>query len=496
LRKRLPPTGTYNTRFTGTGATTASGIVGLGVVGALVVGATGFASEKDCRFINCLPLSYLDKIAGQKWVKIVKRPGFAAVNTPDTGELGKAIHVWVGQASGTKVISAFGSTSELFDGTTSLGSITGECIHIDETSISGTATLTFSSSNGKQYYYQNAGSITEITDGDAPMNASRTIAGYAAHMDGYMFLLDTTGRLYNSDVNSVVNWTALSFITANSQPDVGVCVVRHRNTLITFFKQHYEVFRNAGIATGSPLEKMEHLAQSIGCVNHSAITTVGDVVFWMGVNKDSVISLYSYDAGRVDAVSDPQMDALWGVAGPSNISLTTIGYHGRSFVVVNVSNRSYAYCVEEKHWHELGGSRLWYKAAGVTTGTTTSCYAVSDKVASGKVYAMSPSAIVWQDDGAAVSSFWVTPRWDNGHSGRKRMGALYVVADQSLSSAELGIRFYDDDYQNASTRRTVDLADLRPRLHRCGSFFRRAFAFDHNANSEFRIEAIEVDVEE
>jgi hypothetical protein len=462
----------------------------------MVVGDAGSASEKDCRFVNCLPLTVTDTIANKKWVYLVKRPGFAEVTTPAAGEYGTAIHVWIGQGSGTKVISSFGTTdSEIFDGEDSIGSITGECIAITETSVSGTATLILSSSNGEQYSYQDGGSITNISDADAPQNASRTVAGYASHMDGYMFLMDTAGRIYNSDVNSVAAWTANSFITANAIPDIGVCAIRHRNTIIGFCKQHFEVFRNAGNATGSPLEKMEHLGQSIGCIGHSAITNVGDAIFWIGVNKDSILSMYSYDAGQVQQISNPQMDALFAVAGPSNIELTTVGYHGRSFVLVNISNRTYAYCVEEKHWHELAGARLWYKAAGLTTGSSSACYSVSDKITSGKVYALNPASVVWQDDGASISSFWVTPRWDNGNNERKFLSALHIIGDQPADEAELGIRFFDDDYQNSSTRRTVDLSDLRPRLTRCGSFFRRSFAFDHNANSEFRIEAIELEFE-
>ena len=122
MKYTVPVSGEYNTRISQSNAVSgASGVVGIGIVGIMVVGAAPSAVDKDERYINCM----LTKEGAKQY--IVKRPGVAALNTPASGNIGSAILVWTGSASGTAVISAFGATnSTIYNGTTSLGAVTGK----------------------------------------------------------------------------------------------------------------------------------------------------------------------------------------------------------------------------------------------------------------------------------------------------------------------------------------------------------------------------------
>ena len=108
-------------------------------------------------------------------------------------------------------------------------------------------------------FRSNAGTVTQITDGQFPGNNSRVLAGGMAHMDGYSFQMDTTGDLWNSDLNSITSWTASGYIPCNSYPDTGVAAMRFKSFIMGFGSLSIQFFRNAGNPFGSPLKRVEDM---------------------------------------------------------------------------------------------------------------------------------------------------------------------------------------------------------------------------------------------
>lgn len=496
--KRIVFAGGYNTRSTDVNAlSSASGIVGVGIVGVMIIGLSQRSSDKDRRFINCLPVTVRNEILRTLEVFTVKRPGFVLHTTPAAGNIGTAIHVWVAQGAGDRVMSAFGGTnSTLYDGTTSKGAITGKATAITETLISAVPTLAITSTDNTAWYYQDGGAVTKIVDGDFPGNAGKTLAGFFAHLDGIAFVMDTAGVIYASDLNSITAYTADRIVTADSIPDQGVGLIRHRNTIMAFCKGHFEIFRNAGNAAGSPLSRVNELTQLIGCVHADAITRIGDTVYWAGASRQGNISLYAYNGSEVKVVSKPEIDAQFVLAGPSNINLTAMGFYGRHFVVALCSNSTFVYCVEENNWHEWSTSvPLWLKADGVTAGTTMVNYTVTNKNTDGKVYVFSPANQDYRDNSVAYTAILHTEKYDLGTSRSKSFRRVDILADQETSASDLTITWTDDDYMNYSTARTVDLSASRPNLTRCGFARRRSFAFAHSANTPMRLQGMDVEFE-
>src|SRR3990167_10107689 len=221
---RIPLAGPYTSRVSAVNAASStSGYWGVGIWGLFIWGQSTQATDKDARYINCFVQTVNDPVSGKKTgVATVKRPGFGTQSTPAAGNEGVAIHVWTGQGAGTKVISAFGDpTSTIYDGTTSLGAITGVSRDITETSINGTATLALTSTDNTGWYYDTGvGVMTEITDADWPGD-TETIAGTFAHLDGFPFVMTTRPRLWAGDVNSITAWTANNFGPVNAYPDIG-----------------------------------------------------------------------------------------------------------------------------------------------------------------------------------------------------------------------------------------------------------------------------------
>lgn len=491
--KRLLLTGVYNTR-PGTGALSgSSGVIGFGIIGSMIIGNGNVGSAKDHRLVNRLQITQSDAAAGSKQIQVVKRPGHAASFTPRAGHIGNAIYVWGGQGTGTKIMSCFGNTNfKLYDSATDKGDGTGKATGITETKVSDVANLLITSSDNTAWVFPDAGTLAKIVDVDFPANASRTIAGNFASLDGYQFIMDTTGRIYNSDLNSATAWTSASYITANSIPDVGVGVVRHRQFILGMCKEHFDVFRNAGNATGSPLSRIDELSQLVGCISAEAITTVRDTVYFVGSTKSANLALYAFSGGEAKPISTPEQDAALAIAGPSNISVTTEGFYGRQFVVVCASTSTFAYCVEENNWHEWAGTQLWYKAAGVGSGASIVNYSISKTSTSGKVYVLNPANVVFQDDGVSYTAMVQSPLWDSGTKKKKTVHEAVIVGDQEMSTATLYVSYSDDDYQTWSTPRSVDLSTANPKIQRCGETRRRAFRLTDSENKAMRMEAIDL----
>lgn len=497
---RFPLAGSYNARpFVPGELSSASGLVGVGAVGVMIVGATSDIPWKDQRFVNCYQEVVQNPFTEKTSYKLVKRPGWAANQTPQSGSVGNAIMVWSGQGTGSKIISAFGATnSSIYDGTTRLTTnaadttaITGKATGITETQISGTATLLISSSDHTAWWYQDAGTVTKVTDADFPSS----IAGTFAHMDGYAFIATPSGRLYNSDLNSVTSWASTSYLSFSSYPDAGIAAVRWREYILGFGSQSVEFFRNTGNPAGSPLTRVASMTARIGLINASCVSRIDDSLFWIGTGASGSLAVYELSNG-INRISTPEVEAQLMLIGTTNLSLTTLKFSGRSFVVICTSSRTFVYCVESKFWHEwISDSVYWSRCTGITTGATLPTYAISTVSTSGKTYVLNPASFAYSDDGYVYGAAMRTSNVDIETGRTKRWKSLRLISGQNIDPSDVAVSWTDDDFQTYSTPRTLRISDTLPKLQKLGSSKRRAFVFEHTNDSPMVIEAVEIDYE-
>lgn len=490
---RYPLAGSYNTRVSATNVlSSSSGIVGAGIVGIMIVGLAGATTTKDQRFVNVFSEKVSNPHTGKITLYTVKRPGFASSMTPQAGSIGTAILIWTGSAS--KIISAFGNVnSTLYNSAASIGTITGKCTGLIETFVgANVATVVASSTDSTAWYYDvPTAVVTKIVDADYPGNAGETMVGTFASMDGYLFQMDAKGRIWNSDLNSATAWTAASFVSANSYPDAGVAVVRSGNKILAMGTESVQFYFNNPNGTGvlSPLTRIESMTLKIGCVSADAITQLDNAVYWVGSSAQSGYSVYQYDA-QVTRVSTPEIEAILIIAGAGATSLSSIKFYGRSFVIVTAGTVTFVYCVEEKAWHEWTSTTpLWYKCAGISSGSSQLSYSVSNVSTSGKVFTINPTSYTFQDNGVAYTALIQTSLLGEGNL-RTHWQSVELLGDLQSSTSLLSISVSDDDYGTLTTLGNVDLGQPRPRLFRCGTSFRRAWSFSHSDNTPMRLEAM------
>lgn len=257
----------------------------------------------------------------------------------------RAVMVWLGSSDGDNIVSARGdSNSEMFEDTTSRSSITGLARFLSETTISGVANFVVISatSGGRTWFYPAGGALTEITDTDFPPKQSSplTITGNAVHLDGYMFVMCTNGEIWNSDLNSLANWSATSKITADRQPDGGIGIARLKDMIVAFGKSTIEFYRNTGNASGSPLSRIPDATINMGAINQYSIIQFRDSIAFIGVSKENTVGVYLLDGGK-----------------PVPISTGVVNEY-----IAHLSSNALGLCV----WADRGGIQLGIRQTAIT----------------------------------------------------------------------------------------------------------------------------------
>lgn len=492
---RLPLVGQFNTRPVPGTATSTNGVVGVGIVGTMVVGSFN-QQTKDQRFINAIPDKITNPLTNVETYYVYKRPGLESYITPASGKQGCAIKVWTGKGTGTDIISAFisGVTSTIYNGTTSLGTVSGSVYEITETLVGTVPTIAFTTDGNAAYYYQDGGSLTQITDVDFPGNAAKTITGSFVHMNGYSYILTTDGNIYNSDLNNISTWGSTSFIATNMYPDQGVGLARYKDLIVAFGKETTEFFRDVGNELGSPLEKVSEAFIKIGALGPSAICQLEDNVAWIASTDIGSTSVYILDGYKPNRVSNNTIDSLLSMRTGGAVTLSSVKLYGKTFLFVTFADISYVYCVEDQIWHEwkpaTGQSVLWHKWAGNTNNTGV-VYSISKDSTSGKIFRIVPGSLVYQDDGTTLTMTIQTSKFDMGTEKFKRLHRLTIVGDTTPSSATLAVSWSDDDYLTFNTPRNISLTGNNKYLLNCGQFRRRAFKLEDTSNTPVRLEALE-----
>jgi hypothetical protein len=101
-------------------------------------------------------------------------------------------------------------------------------------------------------------------------------------------------------------------------------------------------------------------------------------------------------------------------------------------------------------------------------------------------------AAVYQDAGSAYTATVQTSKLDFGTEKRKRFHKVALIGDTQASTATVNISWSDDDYDNFSTARSVDMSNDRAYLTNCGAARRRAFKITNATNTPLRLEALEI----
>jgi hypothetical protein len=302
------------------------------------------------------------------------------------------------------------------------------------------------------------------------------------HMDGFAFILDQSNKIWNSDSNSLANWTNTSFLSKQIVYDTPVGLAKLNNQILAFGATTVEVFYNAGNATGSPLAPIKTLSKKIGLIvpNPFAIfltgmghyyCTIAGNIFFIGreAGRLAAASLYSYDGQNFEKVSTPYIDKILAqeIVASSFYSVNTMSIFGDGAVAILLtspnatSQRWLMFVPKYREWFEWTSTVFSPVNDGQNYLTCTT--STKDKV---NAFTTSDN---WQDAGTSYN--WNTQfRLPTNGSQRKFMLMYGIDADTDTSTNDLTVELSTDDSQTFTTLGTIDQTQDRKVLFRGGSF--------------------------
>lgn len=473
-------------------------------------GMSGFTNTVTNRIdqqkINCFYDITKNSVTGAGKLDLTKRPGVTSGGTFGTSSQaayavifppgsGLGSNPWLFSRNGNDVrVSDTSTTKVIF----SSGAVYYP-IFVDKTLISGSENIVVQArtdlTTAQRVFFSSssiAAAWTEITDGDF---TGLVHVGKMEHMDGFAFIFETLNRIFNSDLNSLANWSATNFVTKQIKQDFPAGLARLNNQLIAFGYETMEVFYNAGNATGSPLSPIKQLHKRVGLGFYSSTNVQSSnyyaillgKIYFVGRSAGGIHSIgaYSYDGSTVEKISTPAIDKILGQT-PTNFSgVFSIGFQNKSAIAIQISQgldttqRWLMFFPDWKDWFEWNSTIF----SPVNNGE----YFLGVQPNQTQLYTFDGSD-KWQDSNTnyTMSTQFKLPQ--DGHQ-RKRMAEFGVLADTARSSNMLSVEFSDDDYVSFINIGAIDLARDIKTLNRGGSYRQRAVRLSSTNALETRLSA-------
>lgn len=451
------------------------------------------ASGKDTDHLNVFFELIQEKSIGENSFNIVKRPGvelyISAVGpsgirsmyfNSDFQKLYYVVeddlHVWdvVTNTSSIIIPAVFGTT-------------VGDVGFTDYLYDNGTQVVIFTDGTTLNQI-DSANTLTVCADADLPVPHQP----YPVFLDGYLFLLKSeTSDLYNSNLNDPMLWTAGDFITSEIQPDQATRPIKVNNYIVVFGTDSIEYFWDAGISTGSPLQRNDTPVKYNGFLG--AYAQWGNKAYFVGNNVQGQPDVFILEDLKMEPIGDVTVSRyLSSLTVPySSYRGSIVGIAGHVFYILAAGTLTYVYDLTTKLWcrwaYQQDTDFPMLAAVNTKTASTyrsffclegTTIYKFSNAVGDDNLVDFTCSG---QTENQMFESY-----------NQKTMNRLTVWADKPTSSLLMNLQYTDDDYQTYSTAQTVDLFQERPSINRLGRFRRRAFKWSYTGDLPLRIKGLEV----
>jgi hypothetical protein len=391
--------------------------------------------------------------------------------------------------------------------------------------------------NNQGWYIDGAApeQLFRITAGAFPgIQNGAQLAGGGAELDGFLYVLDTDGVIYNSNINDVTQWSALDFLEAQREQDAGVYLTKHHDNIVALGSNSTEFFYNAGNPVGSPLQRRPDISYRTGALDRKTVFTSGERIYFIGSEKIGTPSMYEIAGYQLTKVSDDSIDrfiAQTRITEGYELNMTGgyIGEHYMTFISALRPNSDNTYTSVYTMYYDAG-VQLWgtfdtdisgvqaFGMAGISErsailrGESTILFMSGDLAVfnnDGSTLDTSGEGQYVDDDYTVTQAAWVTGgiaqetanipisitlnESDFGSLTNKfmyRFGVVGTTVGQVTDVTPLLVSWTDDTYRTFSNVRFYD-TDHRRILTQLGKFKRRAFKLDYNGEERLRLEELE-----
>ena len=405
------------------------------------------------------------------------------------------------QVAGVTLVSGgtvYTATTGTFTITGTTGSGAGGTYISDGTSVTS-VTLTSSGSN-----YSGTLAVVFDVGGDAvatpylnsfPQNP---VPGLV-YLDGYVFAMDQQGQIFQSNNENPNIWGPLNYTSAVSEADKGKAIARHLNYIIAFKEWTADFFYDAGNESGSVLAINQSAHMEIGCADGNSIQNPEQTLIWMATVVEGGRAIMLLDGLSPRQISTKAVETFLNASNLTNTYswLYKIAGHTLYGLVLTDQNVTLVYDIQEQEWHTwttskdfIGGGENYFECSFVTQYPFNSGnFYVLDAV-NGLVFTLSPNNYV--DPFGPIRMRIVTDRMDFDTYAFKTGYGLTIFGDNIKDVMQ--VRHTEDDYENWSQYRNIDLNLQKPCLYQLGRFRRRAYEFLYTGYQPLRLEKVEFNI--
>ena len=376
--------------------------------------------------------------------------------------------------------------------------------------VTATGTYNFYTTGGVGTYKispsQTVSSTTITATVGSPATASAYLNAFPAnpvpglvYLNGYVFVMDSQGLIYQSENENPTVWNPLNYTSAVSEADKGKALARHLNYVIAFKEWTADFFYDAGNATGSVLSVNQSAHLEIGCADGNSIQNPEQTLIWMGTVVQGGRGIYMLDGLSPNRVSTKAVETFLNASDLSGTYSWLYKIAGHTFygLVLTDQDVTLVYDINEQEWHIwttskdfIGGGENYFECSFVTQFPFNSGnFYVLDAI-NGLVFTLSPDNYV--DPFGPIRMRVVTDRMDFNTYAFKTGYGLTIFGDNINDVMQ--VRHTEDDYDNWSQYRNVDLSLQKPCLYQLGRFRRRAYEFLYTGYKPLRLEKVEFNI--
>lgn len=435
---------------------------------------------KDARLIN----SYAELDPQTGLYTVQKRPGFSS-SLPLASGSGNGMYNFQGDSYD------FFGTTVLKNGAVFASTISDFGIFRFEQTRGATPKLVYG--NGVNAFFTDGTTQTQITDPDFPTSFCK---GWA-YLNGTLYVLRPDGGIQGSNPDNPALWDPLNLIFAQVEPDRGIALAKQLTYVVALKQWSTEIFFDNGNPTGSPLSPVQGGFIPYGCSDEDSVAMVDGTLLWVTQNRNVAPQVIRMDDLKVKIISTPPIERLIRGLGVFVSAAFPLKVGGHRFYVLSFSSLSVSlvYDLDQELWHywtNAAGTARWPINASSFSGGSV---IVVQNATSGETHECDCDYIFPGDAGIPAQVDIYTPNFDYGIFSRiKNLNKLVFDADLVPGSTMLA-RCSDDDYENYTNFREVNLGSKLPLLSDCGSFNRRSYNFRHKALTKFRIKAVELQID-
>lgn len=344
------------------------------------------------------------------------------------------------------------------------------------------------------------GALASLATASASLNSfpDNPVPGLV-YLDGYVFVMDSTGTIWQSDNENPKSWGALNDIRANNEPDAGKGLAKHLNYVVAFKEWTTDFLYDAGNPTGSVLALNLPAHLELGCADGDTIQQFENTVLWMATTINGNRSIAMLEGLAAKVISTKAVENFLNASNLTGVYSWAYKVPGHTFygLVLTDQDITLVYDLNEQEWHQwttskqfIGGGENYFECSFVTPYPfNTNSYFVLDAV-NGLVFTLSPDNYI--DPFGPITMRIVTNRMDFGTIDQKTNPCITLYGDSIQDVAQ--IRHTDNDYDTWSQYRNIDLGLQKSALFNNGRFRRRAWEFLYTGNNPLRLMKLELDI--